>query len=353
MRVLFISKKFNKINPGGREGLSVNLYNALNFVFEKKLKLHELPIIQKKNIIFYLNSLRGFIDGIDLINIKKIIEIITKKQIKIVILDGSNLGILAKILKKKFPKLIIYIFFHNVESIFFWKSFTQKISIKKFLVWLVNYYAEKNSISYADKIIYLNERDSIKLKKIYGRSGDFNLPMIINDKLPSNYMKINESNMSQYILFVGADFYANRSGISWFVKNIIPKIKSKLVIIGRGFEKLKSELEINNKVIVLGSVVSIAKWYINANLVIAPIFTGSGMKTKIAEGLMFGKKIIGTPEAFVGYEEVPDDILIKCKTKEDFIKQILKFEENKINKFYKIADIIMKKIILWRQEKIY
>ena len=38
-----------------------------------------------------------------------------------------------------------------------------------------------------------------------------------------------------------------------------------------------------------------------AALVIAPIFDGSGMKTKVAEALMHGKHVVGTPEAFSGY----------------------------------------------------
>ena len=33
-----------------------------------------------------------------------------------------------------------------------------------------------------------------------------------------------------------------------------------------------------------------------------PIFEGSGMKLKTCEALMFGKNIIGTPEAFAGYD---------------------------------------------------
>lgn len=35
---------------------------------------------------------------------------------------------------------------------------------------------------------------------------------------------------------------------------------------------------------------------------VMPIFSGSGMKVKTAEALMYGKFLIGTKEAFEGYE---------------------------------------------------
>ena len=68
------------------------------------------------------------------------------------------------------------------------------------------------------------------------------------------------------------------------------------------------------------------EWYRNSKFVVAPIFDGSGMKTKVAEALMYGKKIVGTPEAFVGYEATlprsgwccrsPDAFLNACNAAE-------------------------------------
>ncbi|HSF13623.1 MAG TPA: glycosyltransferase, partial [Erythrobacter sp.] len=50
-----------------------------------------------------------------------------------------------------------------------------------------------------------------------------------------------------------------------------------------------------------GAVDDLSPWYAGAALVIAPILSGSGMKTKVAEALMHGKRVAGTSEAFVGY----------------------------------------------------
>jgi hypothetical protein len=56
--------------------------------------------------------------------------------------------------------------------------------------------------------------------------------------------------------------------------------------------------------------------------VIAPIFDGSGMKTKVAEALMHGKKVVGTPEAFSGYEKVAERAGWCCSSPTEFVTAI-------------------------------
>ena len=46
------------------------------------------------------------------------------------------------------------------------------------------------------------------------------------------------------------------------------------------------------------------------------------MKTKTAEALMFGKKIIGTPEAFSGYEGITNEVGRVCNSADEFIDAI-------------------------------
>lgn len=67
-------------------------------------------------------------------------------------------------------------------------------------------------------------------------------------------------------------------------------------------------------------------WYLAAKVVIAPIFDGSGMKTKVAEALMYGKRVIGTTEAFSGYEEVAPRAGWVCDTKEAFLSAVREAE---------------------------
>lgn len=103
---------------------------------------------------------------------------------------------------------------------------------------------------------------------------------------------------------------------------MVPRIRIKICIVGKGFEKLRHELGREGKVEVVGAVDSLAEWYRNAHFVVAPIFDGSGMKTKVAEALMYGKKVVGTLEAFSGYEDVADKAGWVCESVDEFVAAI-------------------------------
>ena len=77
-----------------------------------------------------------------------------------------------------------------------------------------------------------------------------------------------------------------------------------------------------DRVEVVGGVDDLGKWYRRARFAVAPIFDGSGMKTKVAEALMHGKRIVGTPAAFVGYEAALPSAGWICRDSSEFIKAI-------------------------------
>ena len=118
-----------------------------------------------------------------------------------------------------------------------------------------------------------------------------------------------------------------------------PKIKFPLVVVGSGYEKL---IKKNFKdVIFTGKINDLSKIYKNANLVVAPIFSGSGMKTKIAEAASYGKTVFGTSEAINGYEKFLNKICIVCDDEDNFIKKInnygelINLEENVLKIYHK------------------
>ena len=117
------------------------------------------------------------------------------------------------------------------------------------------------------------------------------------------------------------------------MKNVAPRITVKTVVVGKGLEGLKPKLKITADVEIVGAVQSLAAWYLGAHCVIAPIFDGSGMKTKVAEGLMFGKKVIGTREAFSGYEDVAHKAGWICATADEFVEAINRVGDIELPRF--------------------
>jgi len=318
--IMLVTNAIHKTPTGGRELLCKLNYNILKDLYNDRCIVFELSknyIIGIKSII---NAFRGYIDGLSPESVALALQQIQAQNVNKIFVDGSNLGKFVKVVKTKFPEIQIYTFFHNVEARFFWGAFKQNPSPHSLAVLATNYLAERKSIAYADNIICLNNRDSALLKKLYGRLSDYITPMSIQDKYTDRAFTTRPK--TKFALFVGGDFYANFSGIKWFVKNVAPYITIQIFIVGRGMKNFRKELEISNNVKVIGEVDSLEKWYLESYFVIAPIFDGSGMKTKIAEALMFGKKIIGTPEAFSGYEEISAEVGHVCTNADDFIDAI-------------------------------
>lgn len=87
----------------------------------------------------------------------------------------------------------------------------------------------------------------------------------------------------------------------------------------------------------LGYVQKLSTVLLNADYIISPIFKGSGMKVKTCESLMYGKNIIGTWEAFEGYEIDYQKVGAICNTEEEFIYTLNNFCSAKKEKFNKYS----------------
>ena len=326
LSIMLITNNMACSPSGGREMLCKLNHDLLAEIYGARLSVIELSRSPVRGIGSVVNAFNGHIDGVGVEAIDKIYKTILLSKVRKLFVDGSNFGEIVKLVKTRFPNMQVYTFFHNVEARFFWGSFTKSKTVRALAVALANYLAERKSVKYSDKIICLSKRDSQLLYKIYGRAATYVSPMALQDKLPLDAshtvgQPINQQ-PQKFALFVGGTFYANRAGIAWFVEHVVPRIHIKICIVGRGFEALRQELERDGKVEVVGAVDHLADWYRDAHFVIAPIFDGSGMKTKVAEALMYGKKIIGTPEAFSGYEGVAERAGWVCSTADEFVAAI-------------------------------
>jgi len=266
-------------------------------------------------------TLRFYIGGLTKKKIKDILRIIEHNGIDIAFLDTSLWGMLNKAIKKTFPQIEITTHFYDVELQYLFCMLKTTKRLFRFDLFLSFFINERFACKYSDKIVVLNSRDANLIKKYYGKNTSNIVPISLHDTFN---MTIPESEIKTQhftILFVGSYFYANIRGITWFVQEIMSSfLNIELEIVGNGMHKLKSTLERQN-VSVYGTVPDLQEYYKRAHLVILPIFTGGGMKVKTAEALMYGKTIIGTPEAFCGYDYHPDIGRI-CANKTEFCEAI-------------------------------
>lgn len=316
-RVLFLTANCDNVSIGGREMLGETNFGLLRELLGERLVRVRPPHRSSG----YWNAWRGYIDGIDDPFIDQILSIIATERITQMFVDGSNFGAAIAAVKRAAPHVRISTFFHNVEARFFWGAVRANKSIRSVAVMAANYIAERKAVCSSDVLICLSARDSTGLSHLYGRGADHIAPIVVADESTPTTVAP-ESIGTQYILFVGGAFYANIAGIRWFAREVAPRIKLAVKIVGRGMKELEDEFRDVRNITLVGAVESLAPWYAGAALIVAPIFDGSGMKTKVAEALMYGKHVAGSPEAFSGYAADIVAANVFCADADSFVAAI-------------------------------
>ena len=316
MKILYLCTKPFTLQNGGMVVANRNL-NALrkilgtNAIIEYQVHHPTLKTVGRS-----LLTLSSY--GISHIEENHILSLQQKEKCNIVFIEGSLRGNLVRRLYKRNCKTIV--FAHNVET----SLYRQRMKRKRNLISLIQYkyvhFNEHQSIRYANRIIVLNKRDYQQMQIEFHRKADAILPITCPER---NLQPGSPIKGRPYCLFVGSDFFPNVDGILWFIDHVAPYIPMDLRIVGACTQNtLLQNHQLPANVFLDGYVNDLATYYQNAAAVIAPIFSGSGMKTKTVEAMSYGKSIFGTNEAFEGIECDYNRIGGLCNTAEDFIRHL-------------------------------
>lgn len=320
METLYIGEKVDKVRSGA-DAVNLRNYTALKRLLGPRFHHYELKHVSRLST--FVNLIKGNAGTIKNNDYKRIFAYIKAKHITTVFLWSSKLGKLARYIKTELPEVKIITFFHNIEKQYYDEETKINPSLKNRFISAIVIKNESLAVRYSDRLITLNTRDSRLLESIYSRKSDFELPITFEDAFDADKAeKCRQLNGSKILklLFVGSNFFANNAGLDWFIKNVIPYLSDvKLTIVGKGMDEVFQKSE---KVIVKGYVEDLSEYYYSSDAVIAPIFHGGGMKTKTAEALMYGCPIIGSKEAFEGYDIDYSKVGGRVQTQQEMIDVI-------------------------------
>ncbi|HCE3404575.1 TPA: glycosyltransferase family 4 protein [Vibrio parahaemolyticus] len=241
---------------------------------------------------------------------------------EIVYLDSSCLGSIAKWIKKNLPDIYVITFYHNVEYDF---EVSRLLSgdIKFLPSFFSVFFNERNAARYSDHIISLHNTDAKRINKLYNSKVKSLVPVVVNDPVvvESGKGKVSCTNKTTFGFF-GSAFFANVEAARNIKKLAVKNADKKFIIAGRGFDKYKSELSgINLEVI--GEIDSVADFYGMIDVFLAPVYTGGGMKVKIAEAMSYNLPIIASEFCLIGYEDYIDGkSIISCNTDQELLASI-------------------------------
>lgn len=334
-RILFICfKHYNGILDGG--GLAnQRCYRMLQCVFGEEnvdsLYVHDEQ--EKTSYWRLLQSAYYFLfnyhNGVTPAFVQKVVGM--SKDYDYVFLSTSLFGQIAKELKKHGYGGTIITHFHNVESIYYDASVPKWLPCRSIIIRCADH-NDGFSCRHSDKILVLNDRDKHILKEKYGRNADVVLPISLRDSF-SFVDKAVMTSSCPLCIFIGSYFAPNNEGVLWFVRNVLPHVNIRFKVIGKNMFKLKEAYECMKDIEFVSDAPDLRPYFEEADFIVLPIFSGSGMKVKTCEALMYGKNILGTNEAFEGYDVNVERVGGCCNTTEDFIKRIQYYAENPVPRF--------------------
>lgn len=290
--------------------------------------------------LFWLHF--GYYRGLTPQRVNEIVRI--AQDYDTILLCSSLFGIIARRLKQAGYRGRIVVHFHNVESVYYESRLPKTMPFRHLLIQC----ASQNdyfSLEYADKTMALSQRDSNLLEKLHGKPTDYVIPMSLSDKCkntPRDFAELTSARPICY--FIGSNFPANSEGLIWFVQHVLPKVDIQFAVIGKDMSLLQAQTPCLKTINVYGDVADLSPYYEEADFLIMPIFSGSGIKVKTCEALMYGKNIIGTTEAFEGYNLNYNKIGSLCNTEQEFIDAIQTYAAHPIPKFNSYARTIYEKL---------
>lgn len=188
---------------------------------------------------------------------------------------------------------------------------------------------ERDIVRNAGKLIVISDVDREFLSKKYGRKNDtiFVVKNGAEIDLSSTEEAESASGPARTLVFTGAmDYFPNQQAAVWFIDHIYPRLarmetKWKVYIVGRSPSAAILD-RANANVIITGTVPDVAEYLEKADIVIAPLRSGAGLKNKVLEGMASGKAVIGSSIAFEGVGGASGTHYLEANSESEWVEAI-------------------------------
>jgi glycosyltransferase involved in cell wall biosynthesis len=195
--------------------------------------------------------------------------------------------------------------------------------IKTFEVEILNKY---------DLLVPITSRDG----EILNRLGNTKPAHVSQTGIDSSLLIPNSKNLEHPTLFhIGSlEWTPNQEGLIWFFENCWDKIREKypdlkFYVAGRNAPAwFQKKLNLPN-VVYMGEVADAYEFINSKSIMVVPLFSGSGMRIKIIEGMALGKPIVTTPVGTEGISTTSDKNIIITNGDNGFVNSISKLIEDR------------------------
>ncbi len=131
------------------------------------------------------------------------------------------------------------------------------------------------------------------------------------------------------VVFVGSFRHSpNANGAMWLLEHVWPRVverypSAQLYLVGNHPTPGMLQRHGKNNVAVAGWVDDVRPYLQRASVVVAPVFEGAGMRTKVLEAWAMAKAVVGTPLAFEGLTSKDGEYSFLAEDIDSFARRIL------------------------------
>ncbi|MCK3682787.1 glycosyltransferase family 4 protein [Maribellus sp. YY47] len=264
----------------------------------------------------------------------ELIKLLTEKEFDIIQLEGLYVCPYISLIRE-FSKALIVYRAHNIEHEIWGRSAEINKGLKKFYMRNLSLRIRKfetRLLNNYDVLVPITQRDDSIL---YGM-GNRKPSMVSQTGIDSSILFPSSRNLEYPSLFhIGSmEWGPNQEGLLWFIQNCWPVLHKKypelkFYVAGRNapawFEKKLDQPNVQ----FLGEVADAYEFMNSKAIMIVPLFSGSGMRIKIIEGMALGKSIVSTPIGAEGIEVEKDKHILIAENTDEFVEAVSKLVEDK------------------------
>lgn len=263
----------------------------------------------------------------------KLIDLLEKTAYDIVQLETLYLAPYVDVIRK-YSKAKIVMRSHNVEHEI-WKRITENTSIgaKKMYLSLLTKRLENFELQYLNKydmMVAITERDLNFFKKLGCKIPADVAPIGLELK---DYQRVDTKHTHPTFCFIGSlDWMPNIEGVEWILKEVWSQVLKAVPnavfhIAGRNTPQMLLAQEWKN-VIVHGEVPDAADFINSHDVMLVPLFSGSGMRVKILEGMALGKVVLSTNLGLEGIHATHGKEVLIANNAADYASEIIHCYQN-------------------------
>ncbi len=264
---------------------------------------------------------------------KALIQLLNQSSFDVIQLEGLYVCPYISLIRKHSKAVIVYRA-HNIEFEIWQRTLKMSKGLKKIYLKNLSKRIKKFEVSLLnsyDLLVPITERDGAILNEL----GNNKPQHVSQTGIDTSVLIPNAKHLEHSSVFhIGSlEWAPNQEGMVWFIENCWPLLHKKFpslkfYVAGRNAPSwLISKLYAPN-VIFVGEVDDAYRFMNSKSIMVVPLFSGSGMRIKIIEGMALGKSIVSTPIGAEGIDITPNKNILIASDADGFTNAISQLVEN-------------------------